>query len=137
MSKHFAAWLTLVGEIRDLVGTVAVILQHWSHVLIHFSLSTCKVIDLLSSVVLTTASSAVTTLDMLNRIRASGKTAISTHRTRNIARAVNLHMHVEIITIVEVASTDMTLAASVDTFITTRVTFTLSPLVQAVVLALF
>ena len=70
LAKHFAAWLTMVGEIRDLVGTVVAILQHWSHELLHLLLSIDELIDLLSSVVFTTASSAESTLDVLNSIRA-------------------------------------------------------------------
>ena len=70
LAKHFAAWLTMVGEIRDLARTIVVILQHGSHELLHLLPSIDELIDLLSSVVFTNASSAVSTLDMLNSIRA-------------------------------------------------------------------
>ena len=137
LAKHFAAWLTMVGEIGDLVRTVVVILQHERHELLHLLLSIDELIDLLSGVVFTNASSAVSTLDMLNSIRTRSEASIATYRTSNSASAVYLHMHVEIVLTLEVASANGTNVGGcrkrsfVDALDATRTPFPFLPLIVA------
>lgn len=103
LTKLLVAWLTMVGEIWHLTGILSLILQHEWHELTHLLLSVDKLIDFRSGVVSTTASSAMSTFNMLNRIRTRSEASISAHRTSNGARAVYLHMHVEIVLTVEIA----------------------------------
>ena len=137
LTKLLVAWLTMVGEIWYLIGSLSLILQHEWHELTHLLLSIDKLIDFLSGVVRTTASSAMSTFDMLNSIGTRSEASLSAHRTRDRARAVYLHMHVEIILTVEIASASGThmggggKVSGVDTIHATRTPFPFLPLIAA------
>lgn len=136
MAELFRAWSTVVREFRHaLTITVTTISQLWHHEWIHFMLLLCKLVDLRTSIVGSEATSTIATLHMLGGISTRAKASITTNRTRNAAWTMDLHMHVELVLMVEHTSTLATFIDSrcTDAIHATRISATFHPLIVAIV----
>lgn len=95
IAKHSVARLATVGKVWSSGIAISVVLQHGSgDVRLHLSLGRSKLIDLIPRIILSSASSAVATLNMLDSVGTRTESTVSTNRTRNLFWAVHLHVHV-------------------------------------------
>lgn len=82
------------------------------HVAVHRSLSRGELINLAPCIISSAAARAVTGLHMLDCASAGAKPRLTADWTRDAARAMDLHMHVKVVLVVECAIAFMTLVHS-------------------------
>jgi hypothetical protein len=139
VAKQDVARLATVRKVWSSVIAISVVFQHWSgDELLHLPLGRSKFIDLIPRIVLSSASRAVTTLNVLDSVGTRTESTVSTNRTRNLFWAVHLHVHVEVIFVSEYASTRGTLAiVGIDTGSATRLPLSFVPLIDAELITAF
>lgn len=105
LTKRLVALLAAVGHVGHRTRSTAAVSQKGTlrHVLPHRPLRRGKLINLSPRIVLAKAAPAEARLHMLHRIRPGAEALLSAHRARNVARSVDLHVHVQLVLRVEVA----------------------------------
>ena len=109
-------------------------LRPFRHKTGHSILTRSKLINLLSSIVLATASRTITTFDMLHCVGPGFKSCVPANGTRNRSWTMNLHMHIKFILSIEASRALMTLkpyVVSVDAVSAARISISLVPLIPA------
>lgn len=115
IAKNFRAFPTLVGIIRNpTTSSTASIFEHGSirHELTHGPLLTSKLINLSARIINATTSGAATRLDVLYGICTGTESAIPTEGARDIAGAMHLRVHVELVLRIERPVAFMALVAN-------------------------
>lgn len=102
LTKGFGTFWAIVRQVRHLLA-VAPVRKHGSftQVAFHLQLAVGKLVNLVAGIVLSETPSAVSTFDMLNRIRTRLEAFISTDGAGYILGTMNLHVHAEIVLVFE------------------------------------
>ena len=110
LTKGLCTFRTLIRKIRNII-IMSTIRQKRSPVQIglHSTFFLSKVIDLLSCIVSSRTARTVSTFNVLDGISTGAKSLLSAHRTFDVARAMNLHVHLQLVSGVEFTVTFSTL----------------------------
>ena len=139
LAKGAIAFVTLIGIIGCRPIVVSSIGQHGRTVQIglHGRSRLSKPINVVSRILLATATTAIATLHVLNGVGSRAKALFSTNGTGYSPRTMDLHVHVQIVLTVKstmafAALVVCLVVVSTYTVIATRVAVTLAPLIVAV-----
>jgi hypothetical protein len=146
LPKGLGALGTLVRKVGDALIVVPITvgqLRNIRHVSRHALLGLRKLVDLLSSIVLSSTARAEPALHMLDGVGSRLETGVSTHRASDVAGTMNLHMHIKVVLVLKGTVTDAALVGrrrvvegdTVDATFAPRPSFAFCPLVPAKVAA--
>lgn len=115
---HNRTLRTLIGIVRDLIVVVSSIGDHGElgHVTMHGSFLRSKAPDLFPRIVPSTALRTSSVFDMLHCVCARFEASITTNGTRDVAGAVHLHVHLQVVAVLKGASALVTTVRAVDAF---------------------
>eukprot|EP00525_Craspedostauros_australis_P006799 CAMPEP_0198136250 /NCGR_PEP_ID=MMETSP1442-20131203/61014_1 /TAXON_ID= /ORGANISM="Craspedostauros australis, Strain CCMP3328" /LENGTH=116 /DNA_ID=CAMNT_0043797459 /DNA_START=1777 /DNA_END=2127 /DNA_ORIENTATION=+ len=104
----------MVGELRDAVVAVAVVVvvldpRRLNDVATHAPLGAREVVDLTAGVLPTAAAPAVSGLDMLHCVGAGAEASVAADRASDVAGAVDLPVHPELVFGIEASVADLAL----------------------------
>lgn len=137
LTKRLGALLTVIRLVRHSTMIVARSIGQARcicHVPTQRLLGLCKVVNRLASAIFSLATRAVPAFHVLHRVGAALETLLTTDRTRHGARTMHLHVHLQIVLILEGPGAFMTLkggnAHAVDAIAAARVSISLRPLIS-------
>ena len=139
LAKGLLTITTLIWEVWNRIVLVASIGQHGHlrHKMAHLGLLRSKFVNLLPGIVTATTTTARPSFNVLNSVGSRTKPTVTTNRTGDISRSMNLLMHFQLILIVELTVTNYTLVhrcphwcVRIHTVGASRVTIAFHPLVS-------
>lgn len=107
LTERLSTFRTVIREIGNVIVVRIAVGDHGgiSHEATHRWLILGKVVDLTACQILSSATRAISTFHVLDRIRPRLETGFAANGTRNITRTMNLHVHVQLVLIVELTET--------------------------------
>jgi hypothetical protein len=105
MTKVFITQFAMVGELRHSLSSTPTVLEEGdaAHEIAHHLLTSRKVVNLSSSVVLASTAAAAAALNVLNGIRPGLEPRVAANGAGNILGTMNLHVHFEAVLVGELA----------------------------------
>jgi hypothetical protein len=143
LTKRLGALGTMIRQVGNVllvrVCAAPIVGQHGNvaiaQIVAHLRLALRKLINLVAGVVDSDTGTAVSTFNVLHRIRSTLESLVPTDRTGYSSWAMNLHVHIELILAIEFSVALWTSDCLVDTFVAPGRIFAFGPLIVAKVTA--